>query len=147
MTVKDTSILAFIGITEDGTAKTLRARVFRAIQKHPSCTRRELAGRTGIKINSLCGRIHELIQAGVISELPARLCRHTGRMSHALVACSITGNNICKVPGRPTIKQLEARLIHMTKALNKIAGTPDAYQNQQNIAAKTIEELNIGGRA
>lgn len=41
-------------------------------------TRAELSENIGIRINAICGRVHELIKNGYIHELPKRVCTVTG---------------------------------------------------------------------
>lgn len=90
MSVRDTSKAALRQIQMFN--PTVRARIYEAIVAGPSYgyTRRELAVLLRIDLSSVCGRVHELMQAGSIVELPARRCDQTGRGAHPLIAAPHT---------------------------------------------------------
>jgi len=145
MAYKETSLLTYIGITNDGTATTMRGRVFKAIQSNPGYTRAELAQLTGIKINSLTGRVNELLQVNdAIYEKPMRQCNVTGRLAHPLKAHGVAPSQIVAVDHRPTIKQVEKRLEVAVKALKAIASTPSYLQNNQAVAEHALREITEG---
>lgn len=45
-------------------------------------TRSELSDYTGIRLSSVCGRVNELIQAGLLTEYPRRNCQITNEPAH-----------------------------------------------------------------
>jgi hypothetical protein len=47
-------------------------------------TRAELAARLNIRVASVCGRVNELLEAGLIVELDRRKCIETGAKAHPL---------------------------------------------------------------
>jgi hypothetical protein len=80
MTVRDTSRAAFHGAAITAGQK----RVLDFLDKHPRVdwSRSELATMSGIPINVVCPRVLELIQSGVLFEMPARKCKFSGRTCH-----------------------------------------------------------------
>ena len=91
MAVKETSKLAYIGINEDGTAISLRGLIYNAIRNRPGSTRKELAEGLGVAINSVCGRVNELLKAKHVHELPKRKDISTGRMACPLIVYNNKG--------------------------------------------------------
>jgi len=83
--VRDTSLAAYIGITADGTAATKRAIVYRQILRQPG-TRNEIAKATGLPINTVCGRVRELLDVGAVFEFGQATCSVTGKTACLLVA-------------------------------------------------------------
>lgn len=82
MTVRDTSLAAYDAAElTKGQARILgflRANTYRA-----DWTRQEIAKLSGFPINVVCPRVLELIERGVLVELPtARPCRFTGSNAH-----------------------------------------------------------------
>lgn len=49
---------------------------------HRDFTRAELAEATGIRLSSICGRVHELTSVHIVSEGPRRKCSVTGVNAH-----------------------------------------------------------------
>lgn len=47
-----------------------------------SFNRREISQRSGIPINSVCGRVNELVAKGYLEELPAERDPVTGKSAH-----------------------------------------------------------------
>lgn len=60
-----------------GTQKERVLAFLRANQYH-NFSRAELAKELGLPLSSICGRVNELMETGVISERPQRLCAITG---------------------------------------------------------------------
>lgn len=143
MSVKTTSLIAFIGIQSDGTARTLRGKVYNAIAANPGKTRQELSFLTRIPINSLCGRTRELLDAGVLYENAPVSCSMTGNMA-APLHVMMTGRNsfMVKVKKR-TIKDAERELKIATDALTKIALYWHSALANQTIAKDALDK--IGG--
>ena len=52
---------------------------------HPGgYTRAEIAEATGLRLSSVCGRCHELLERGVVEEFARRPCGVTGISAHVL---------------------------------------------------------------
>ena len=79
--VRDTSLAAYHGI--DITAG--QAKVVAFLLRNPGkadFTRGELSRQAGIPINAVCGRVNELVTAGVLEERVRRACRFSGKQCH-----------------------------------------------------------------
>ena len=77
MNVKDTSRAAFAEMQPH--LQPMQQRIVSCLAMHDRpFTRNELAALTGIAIPSICGRIKELLDAGVLVEGVARACRVSG---------------------------------------------------------------------
>ncbi|WP_395652540.1 MarR family transcriptional regulator [Brevundimonas sp.] len=76
MTVADTSIYAYRSLTVGDLSKG-QAAVMRVIGERTDHTRAEIAARAGIPLQSVCGRVNELIAAGLLEHGPRRLCSRT----------------------------------------------------------------------
>jgi len=84
MSVRDTSIDAYIGINEDGSARTQRGRVFIAVSSNDGLTRLKLSRLTGMPINAICGRVRELIDCERVFEGDKRSCSISGKVVYTL---------------------------------------------------------------
>lgn len=73
MTARATSKAAFIELNESGKATSKRIQVMWCVAANPGASRLEVSQLTGIPINSVCGRVNELIAAGTIKE---NGCKH-----------------------------------------------------------------------
>ena len=80
--IRDTSMLAFIGINDSGVASTQRGLIYLAIKTGAGMTRQEICRTTGLAINAVCGRVNELVNGGAVIESERRKCRITGRLAH-----------------------------------------------------------------
>lgn len=83
MSVRGASINAYRGVNV--TASQRRVLDFLAKYPRRDWTRNELATMSGIAINSICGRVSELIELGVLQELGLRPCKFSGRRAHPLL--------------------------------------------------------------
>ena len=79
--VKDTSWKAYQDILRGGIAATQAERVLQAINYYPEkgVTRAQLSASLGMPINSVCGRVNELLKAEVIYVAGTGKCPVTGR--------------------------------------------------------------------
>lgn len=79
--VKDTSWQAYQEILRGGIATTQAERVLQALNYYPynGVTRAQLSSDLGMTINSVCGRINELLKAEVIYVSGTGKCPVTGR--------------------------------------------------------------------
>ena len=79
--MKNTSLQAYIGINENGVARTQRDYIYN-ILKQGRMTRKEISRQTGIEINAVCGRVNELLKLSMISEFDRRPCSVSGYFAH-----------------------------------------------------------------
>lgn len=86
--VKQTSWEAYQEITRGGIAKTQAQKVFQTLQFMPAATRAEIAKVMQLPINSVCGRIKELLDAEVIYVSSVEKCPVTGRKAEKLKVVS-----------------------------------------------------------
>lgn len=87
MTARNISIETYYAHIESGEALKQWMKVLNALRAHEKpFTRSELSDLTGIRINAVCGRVNELIKAGLVSEGDRRKCESTGKQAHELTA-------------------------------------------------------------
>ena len=144
MSIKPTSLMAYIGINSDGTAKSLRGHVYKAISDNPKHNGKELSLISGISINSLCARIHELLSCGAIYETEPCRCTITGRLAAPLMIMVVSKQNTSQIERRPTIKQLESKLKIATDALSTIADRGDDINTKTKLAAVALNKIKKG---
>lgn len=86
MTVKGTSWKAYQDILRGGIAATQAEKVLQAINYYPEMgvTRAQLSAALGMPINSVCGRVNELLKAEVIYVSGTGKCPVTGRTVETL---------------------------------------------------------------
>lgn len=78
MSARGISIEAYHDHIDSGKAgKQWMALYGRLQATRPGLTRNELSYVTGIPITSVCGRVKEMLGAGIICEAPRRTCRVT----------------------------------------------------------------------
>ena len=76
--VRQTSREAYEEMVLSGRGATQRAIVLRFLLNfHRPATRGEIAYHSGITINSVCGRVNELLKDGKIKEVDKRACTIT----------------------------------------------------------------------
>jgi hypothetical protein len=79
MTVADTSIQAYKEHQAQGKTTTQATSIYRIMQPGKDYSRRELVAVTLIELSSVCGRVNELLQLGLLKEGKKRKCRITGK--------------------------------------------------------------------
>lgn len=79
MTIKNTSWQAYQEILRGGVAKTQAEQVLQAINWHDGITRAELSKTLSMGINSVCGRVNQLLKSEVIYVDGVGCCKVTGR--------------------------------------------------------------------
>nr|DAD80256.1 MAG TPA: hypothetical protein [Caudovirales sp. ctTqA28] len=84
--VKETSWKAYQDILRGGIAATQAEKVLQAINYYPEkgVTRAQLSVALGMPINSVCGRVNELLKAEVIYVSGTGKCPVTGRTVEVL---------------------------------------------------------------
>ena len=109
--IRQRSAVAFEQNAQSGQSARLRDIIHRAVLRSPSpLTRSEIAERTGLPINTVAGRVNELMKAGMLAELPPVRCPESGRMAHPLLVDmaihhvdllrAITGREVASVDAR-----------------------------------------------
>lgn len=79
--VRDTSLEAFR--TAQITPRQGEIVAFLVLNQHVAdFTRGEISAHARIPINCVCPRVLELIEAGVLMEMPRRKCRFSGRAAY-----------------------------------------------------------------
>jgi predicted transcriptional regulator len=83
MTVRNISIEAYEKHHASGRALTQwqKLYVYLSTCSHPK-TRAEISATTGIRLSSVCGRVKEMMQAGLLEEFPRRRCAITDEPAH-----------------------------------------------------------------
>lgn len=79
MTVATTSATAYRDHKETGRVSAQQQTILDALQDGFALSRREIADETGLELSSVCGRVNELLQIGLLVEVRARQCNLTGR--------------------------------------------------------------------
>ncbi|UTQ78237.1 HTH domain-containing protein [Aeromonas phage Aer_P220] len=82
--IKPTSWSAYQDILRGGVAKTQAERVLQTLNYQSGMTRSELAQATNYGINSVCGRVKELLDSDVIYVSGTRNCRVSGKLVEEL---------------------------------------------------------------
>ena len=84
--IRDTSIKAYyeLAANQQLTAQQRKIVAYLAFHAHRDHTRAEIAKGTGLLLQSVCGRVRELLDAQTIQEAQARPCRESGRSAHPL---------------------------------------------------------------
>lgn len=85
MKQRDTSIAAFHELQTGKHLNRLEQQVvnFLADSSRPA-SRSMIADGTGLAINSVCGRVNELIKRGILEDAGKMRCSVTGRTVHAV---------------------------------------------------------------
>lgn len=141
--IKQNSMLAYIGIQQNGKAKSMRGKVYQAIFHNPGMTRAELANNTSISINSICGRVRELLDCGAITEGESKECSITGNTAATLNVVRPRDFKSTTIIRRPRIKELEAQLKIATDALSSLSEEWHPAEDVQRISAEALTK--IGG--
>lgn len=86
MTVKETSWKAYQDILRGGVATTQAEKVLQTISFYPQsgASRAQIAKATGLAINSVCGRVNELLASEVIYVAGVDKCHVSGRSVEVL---------------------------------------------------------------
>ena len=76
------SIEAYRKHIETGKAKTQWIKIYEFMRRRQPLTRSEISERTGIRMSSVCGRVKELLDAGLLIEEERRKCMITHEPAH-----------------------------------------------------------------
>lgn len=74
MTVADTSIKAYKEHRSSGKISTQAQHILDCMKFGVTYSRRELIAVTGLELSSICGRVNEMLSAGILKEGPQRKC-------------------------------------------------------------------------
>ena len=83
---KEASRDAYRAAIASGRTTAGERAVLQAFASDPSrrLTRAEIGDLTRLRSGSVCGRVFDLIEAGVLAELPRRRCSVTGESAHEI---------------------------------------------------------------
>lgn len=71
--VRETSLKSYDAIRADGTAATQAGRVLAYVRRNPGASRGDIERSTGIRINAVCGRVNELLEANALRETAEKI--------------------------------------------------------------------------
>jgi DNA-binding MarR family transcriptional regulator len=79
--VRESSFIAYDQLKFSGDLNHLQSQIVDLIKRHPSLdfSRKEISRATGLEINTVTGRVNELLESGVLVESRRRNCHVTGR--------------------------------------------------------------------
>jgi predicted transcriptional regulator len=77
MSVAETSITAYREHQATGRIGQQAQALLDAMEPWTTYSRRELSKETGLELSSICGRVNELVQIGLLKEGMKRKCRIT----------------------------------------------------------------------
>lgn len=83
MAVKDTSRKAHKELADSGYMSTQQRDVIKTIGRR-RMTRAEIAERSGIRLSSVCGRVNDLVAAGMLEVAEKSPCSITGKTAEHL---------------------------------------------------------------
>ena len=89
MTVAETSIIAYKEHRATGKVGSQAMNIFDTMQFHSDYSRRELVALTGLELSSICGRVNEMLQIGMLQEVRPRKCKVTGKTVKPVVKLSL----------------------------------------------------------
>lgn len=96
MTVSNTSKAALQSLEESGVRSTKRLQIFLFIKKNPRCSRADISAGMGFHVDrfgrinykfplqTVCGRVNELLSMGAISEAGCKKDSASGRSVNCL---------------------------------------------------------------
>jgi hypothetical protein len=79
MMVAQTSIIAYNEHRASGKVGSQAMHIFDAMQFNKGYSRRELVKITGLELSSVCGRVNEMLQIGMLQESAPRKCSITNK--------------------------------------------------------------------
>ena len=87
--IAETSVIAYKEHKAAGKVGSQALSLFDAMEFHKDYSRRELAGLTGLELSSVCGRVNEMLQIGMLKEVSQRKCKITGKTVKPVVKISL----------------------------------------------------------
>ena len=89
MSVAETSVMAYKEHRATGKVGSQAMYIFETLEFNKGYSRREIVEITGLELSSVCGRINEMLQSGMIEELVPRKCNVTGKTIKPIVKLSL----------------------------------------------------------
>jgi hypothetical protein len=89
MSVAETSVMAYKEHRAIGKVGSQAMYIFEIMEFNKGYSRREIVKITGLELSSVCGRINEMLQSGMIEELVPRKCNITGKTIKPIVKLSL----------------------------------------------------------
>lgn len=89
MTVAETSVLAYKEHKAAGKVGNQAVSIFEKMDFHKDYSRREIVQLTGLELSSVCGRVNEMLQIGMLKEVSQRKCSVTGKTIKPVVKISL----------------------------------------------------------
>jgi hypothetical protein len=83
--IASTSVLAYKEHQATGKTGTQCSYIFDCMQFNKDYSRRELAKLTGLELSSVCGRVNEMLELGMLQENGSRKCEITGKTIHPII--------------------------------------------------------------
>lgn len=87
--IAETSIIAYKEHKAAGKVGSQALSLFDAMEFHKDYSRRELANLAGLELSSVCGRVNEMLQIGMLKEVSSRKCKITGKTVKPVVKISL----------------------------------------------------------
>jgi len=79
--LRETSLLSFLEISNDGTMSEQEFMVYKCISNFEGITNLEISEATGIAINAVSGRCRGLVKKNKVKELDKQISPLTGKLS------------------------------------------------------------------
>lgn len=80
----ETSRKSYVDLVEGNCLPPSQRKVVAALYLHGPLTRDQIAEKTGMRLASACGRVHELIKSGVVEGWLIVKCKETGKAQQQL---------------------------------------------------------------
>ena len=98
--VRQTSRTAYAEHERTGKAGSQRARILAHIASKGPLTRQEVSHETGVAINAVCGRVKELLDAGLLVEPRKRVCSVSGKQAGEVSVPEQPSTNTAQITAR-----------------------------------------------
>lgn len=89
MSVAETSVMAYKEHRATGKVGSQAMYIFETMGFNKDYSRREIVQITGLELSSVCGRINEMLQSGMLKEVLPRKCKVTGKTIKPIVKLSL----------------------------------------------------------
>lgn len=87
--IAETSVIAYKEHKAAGKVGSQAMSLFDAMEFHKDYSRRELANLAGLELSSVCGRVNEMLQIGMLKEVSQRKCKVTGKTVKPVIKVSL----------------------------------------------------------
>jgi hypothetical protein len=87
--IAETSVIAYKEHKAAGKVGSQAMTIFDAMGFSKDYSRRELVALTGLELSSICGRVNEMLQIGMLKEVNHRKCKVTGKTVKPVVKLSL----------------------------------------------------------